>query len=102
MHKTDEIRASQIPLKFNDYVLTEPNMQAQESSIPGKLYKPKYETVRYGRNSLKYSAVTSWNHLNRKYYNINPEINFMAMFGNKFKELVVNNYIQSYGNNNFK
>ena len=97
MYKTDDIRPSQIPKKFNDYVLTEINMQPQETPIPGQLYKPEYESIRYGRNSLKYSAITSWNHLNRKCYKTNPEIIFIAMSRNKFKEYVVNDYIQGYG-----
>ena len=96
LYEIDDIRPTQIPEKFIDFVLTEPNMKPQESPVPGQLYKPEYETARYGRDSLKMSSIVSWNYINRKYYKINPEINLIAMSRNKFKEFITTNFLQSY------
>ena len=71
-------------------------MQPQENPIPGKLYKPEYETVRYGRDSLKITAINYWNHLNRKFYNINPDNDFISMPRKQFKDLVVKDFLELY------
>ena len=55
LYEIEDIRSTQIPDKFNEYVPTEPNMQPQENPIPGQLYKPERETVKYGRDSLNLS-----------------------------------------------
>ena len=63
-----DIRPTHIPGKFKEYVLIKLNMQPQESPIPGQIYKPTVETVRYGIVSIKLSSINSCNLLNRKYF----------------------------------
>ena len=96
LYELEEIRATKIPDKFNDYVFTESQMNPQENPIPGQLYKPEYETVKYGRNSLKITSINYWNHLNRKYYKSNKKNDFIAMSRNKFKNLVVKDFLKGY------
>ena len=96
LYEEENIRATEIPAKFDDYVLTEPTMQPQENPIPEQLFKPETESVRYGRDSLKVSAINSWNHLNRKMHKKDPCTNFISMSRVQFKQLVVNNFLQSY------
>ena len=96
LYEIEDIRPTQIPEKLNDFILTEPNMQPQESPIPGQLYIPDYETIRYGRDSLKVSAINSWNYLNRKCYKANPKINFIEMSRSKFKEMFISDCIKTY------
>jgi hypothetical protein len=67
----EDIRPTHIPDKFNDYILTEQNMQPQQNPVPGQLYRPVYQTVRYGRDSLNIYSINSWNNLNRRYYEKN-------------------------------
>ena len=100
LYETEDIRPTQIPEKFKDYVFTEANMHPQESPIPGQLYKPENETVKYGRGSFKVSSVTSWNHLNRKYYKIDNDNDFISMQRSKFKDLIVTDFLQNYGDSN--
>ena len=96
MYEFEQIRSTQVPDKFNEFVLTEPTMQPQEHPIPGQIYKPEYDTVKYGRDSFKYSSITSWNNLNKKYFKINPQNNFITLSRPKFKELIVREYLSRY------
>ena len=69
LYEMDDIRSTQIPEKYKDFLFTESQMQPQVNPIPGQLYKPRFETVRYGRDSLTVSAINSWNHLNINFIN---------------------------------
>ena len=71
-------------------------MQPQQNPVPGQLYRPEYETVRYGRDSLKLSAIMSWNHLNRKHYQGNPNNDFISMPRNSFKNIIIKDFMDGY------
>ena len=71
-------------------------MQPQESPIPGQLFKPEYETVRYGRDSLKMSAILAWNHWNRKHHKTNPDDDFISMSRNKYIFLLFQEFLNNY------
>ena len=64
LYQMEDIRPTHIPDKFNDYILMVKNIQPQQNPIPGQLYRPEYETVRYGRDSLKYLQLTQLNTMN--------------------------------------
>ena len=96
LYEPEEIRPTKIPEKFNEFVLTEPTMKPQENLIPGQIYKPEYDTVKYGRDSFKCSSITSWNNLNKKYFLINPQNNFITLSRSKFKELIVEEFLSKY------
>ena len=96
LYKMEDIRATQIPEKFKDYIFTEQNMHPQENPFPGQLFKPDYESVRYGRDSLKISAINSWNYLNSKYCKLNPHNDFISMPRNAFKKLIISDFVEGY------
>ena len=96
LYNMEDIRPTHVPDKFHDYILTEQNMQPQQNPVPGQLYRPEYETVRYGRDSLKISSINSWNNLNRKYYQINSNNDFISMSRNKFKQLIITDFMDGY------
>ena len=96
LYLVEDIRPTKIPDKFNDFIMSEQNMQPQQHPIPGQLYRPEYETVRYGRDSLKISAINSWNHLNHKHHQLNPDNDFISMSRESFKKLIITDFMDSY------
>ena len=96
LYNVDDIRSTHIPDKYNDFVFTEPRMQPQENPIPEQLYKPEYESARYGRDSLKVTAINRWNYFNRKIYNMNHNNNFTSMFREKFKDMIIQDFLDGY------
>ena len=101
IYEIDDVRPTKIPEKFNDYLLTEPQMQPQENPIPGQLYKPEYGTVRYGRDSLKITSINYWNYLNRKIHKENPKNDFISMPRKKFKDVVVKDFLGQYESSSY-
>ena len=63
-------RQTQIPITFQECELTETDMKPQNhgntykfrnETISGQLVVPEYNSVKYGRNSLKLSSILLWN-----------------------------------------
>ena len=96
LYQMEDIRSTKIPEKFNDYILMVQNMQPQQNPVPGQLYRPEYETVRYGRDSLKISSIDLWNNLNRKHHQVNPNNDFISMPRNSFKNLIITDFLDGY------
>ena len=66
----EKSRQTQIPIRFREYELTETDMKPQNHGntykfrneiISGQLVVPEYNSVKYGRNSLKLSSILLWN-----------------------------------------
>ena len=81
-----------LPQWFNDYIFPDPNIQPHEDPIPGQLYHPNYESVRYGRKSITYQAIIQWNFFNRLF----QDVEFLSLSRHKLKSIIVNHFMNSY------
>ena len=62
------------------------------SSKTAKLFIPQVNSVRYGRQSIKYSCINTWNHFTKIFSNTD----FMKILRNDLKILITNNFLESY------
>ena len=94
-------RATRIPARFQEYELTEADMQPQNhnniyrfrnETILGQLDVPEYISVKYGRNSLKLASILLWNNFKKQY----PNIDFLSLSRGGFKNRIVKFYMDGY------
>ena len=64
----------------------------RNENISGELDVPEYNSVKYGRNSLKLASILLWNNL-KKWY---PNTDFPSLSIGGFKNLIVKFYMNGY------
>ena len=105
-HQLNEVNSRKIrpPAKYNEYDLTEPDMQPQKHAdhyrfrnmnIQGELNVPKFKSKKYGRNSLKCSSVLSWNFFKRLF----PDVDFKSLSRENLKKIISGYFIDKYRQN---
>ena len=96
-------RQTQIPTRFQDYELTEADMQPKNhnniyrfrnENILGQLEIPEYHSIKYGRNSLKLTSILLWNNFKKLY----PNTDFLSLSRGGLKNLIVKFYMDGYKN----
>ena len=97
----EDFRLTKIPTKYRECELTEPDMQPQNHKniykfrneiIAGQLCEPKYNSVKYGRNSLKLSSILLWNNFNKEF----PNTDFLSLSRVSFRNLIIKFYMDGY------
>ena len=97
----DNFRPTKVPVRLNEYELTEPDMQPQihtdlykyrNTTIPGQLIIPQYHSVKYGRNSLKHASILLWNNFKKLF----PNTDFVSLPRVCLKNMIVKYFIDKY------
>ena len=85
---------NKLPKSFNSYFMTTAELypNVTRSSKTAKLFIPQVNSVRYGRQSIKYSCINTWNHFTKIFSNTD----FMKILRNDLKILITNNFLESY------
>ena len=83
-----------LPASFGGYFTQSRDMYSHGTrhANQGQLFVPDTDSVRYGRNSIKLKTILSWNHFAQKF----PEEDFVLMSRSKFKNIIVNHFLDSY------
>ena len=97
-----EVRNFNPPIRFTDFILDHefPLQEHQEIyrykniNVPGQLQKPNYDTIKYGRNSLKVTSILTYNHMKKEF----PETDFISLRRIEFKNLITRHYLGQYKN----
>ena len=63
-----------------------------ENILLGQLHVPEYNSVKYGRNSLKLASILLWNNFKKRYSNTD----FLSLSRGGFKNLIVKLYMDGY------
>ena len=64
----------------------------RNENILGQLHVPEYNSVKYGRNSLKIASILLWNNFKKQY----PNTDFLSLTRGGFKNLIVKFYMDGY------
>ena len=96
----EKLETSIHPLDLLTDLLTLPLQEHQEIyryrniNVPGQLQKPNYNTIKYGRNSLKVTSILTYNHTKKEF----PETDFISLRRIEFKNLITRHYLGQYKN----
>ena len=66
----------------------------RNKNISGQLDTPKYNSIKYGRNSLKLSSTLLWNNFKKQF----PNTDFLTLSRASFRNLIVKYYMNGYKN----
>ena len=66
----------------------------RNENISGQLEEPKYNSVKYGRNSLRHSSTLLWNNFKKKF----PITDFRSLSRGDFKNIITTSYMDGYKN----
>jgi exonuclease III len=103
----EDSRQTKIPTKYREYELTEPDMQPQShnniykfrnENIYGQLDEPEYNSIKYGRNSLKLTSILLWNNFKKHF----PNTDFLSLSRADFRNLISKFYMDGYENTDMK
>ena len=83
-----------IPKNFTNFFITRNNMCSitTRSAKKGKLYIPRVNYVRYGRQSFKQSCILSWNRMIDQF----PNTDFTRILRNDLKKLITIYFLNNY------
>ncbi len=99
-----KVRDINPPLRYIQYELTEPDMRPQihavhyrfrNLNIQGELTVPKYNSKKYGRNSMNGHSVLRWNFFKK----IFPNKDFSSLSRDNLKHIISNYYMEKYRDN---
>ena len=84
-----------IPANFSGFFTRTKDLYSTvntRNSKKGKLHVPCFNSVRYGRHSIKYSSIMSWNRIIDRF----PNTDFTRILRNDLKRMITESFIDSY------
>ena len=89
-----------VPDCFDGYFILEKDLYHQNTrnAVNSKLFKPYRDSTKYGLKSFKLTTISSWNEL----CDAHPNCNFPTLSKSKFKNLVINHFLESYTHNSLE